>query len=53
MSLPQLTTRQRREYDELGYTLVPGVFRAAELVSYQEATVEKGNKDQWKVLRPA
>ena len=27
--------------------------RRAFIVSYQEATVEKGNKDQWMVLRPA
>jgi ectoine hydroxylase-related dioxygenase (phytanoyl-CoA dioxygenase family) len=27
--------------------------RRAFIVSYQEATVPLGNKDQWKVLRPA
>ena len=27
--------------------------RRAFIVSYQEATVEKGNADQWKILRPA
>jgi ectoine hydroxylase-related dioxygenase (phytanoyl-CoA dioxygenase family) len=27
--------------------------RRAFIVSYQEATVPRGNKDQWKILRPA
>ena len=58
MSLPQLTTRQRREYDELGYTLVPGVFRADELAALDDeierlqvgVVAEKGYDDGW-ILR--
>lgn len=54
----QLTTQQRREYDELGFTLVPGVFPAHELAALDaeidglqaEVAAEKGYDDGW-ILR--
>ena len=58
MSLPQLTTQQRREYDELGFTLVPGVFPTDELAAMDaeierlqvDVAAEKGYDDGW-ILR--
>lgn len=56
--VPALTAAQRREYDELGYTLVPGVFPADELAAIDdeierlqaEVAAEKGYDDGW-ILR--
>jgi phytanoyl-CoA hydroxylase len=58
MKLPQLEAQQRAEYDELGFTLVPGVFPAAELAAMdteierlqEQVVVEKGHDDGW-ILR--
>lgn len=51
----KLTAQQRREYDELGYTLVPGVFPADELAALDaeierlqaRVAAEKGRDDGW------
>lgn len=53
-----LTAQQRREYDEVGYCLVPGVFPAAELQQLDseierlqsDVAAEKGYDDGW-ILR--
>ncbi len=58
MTQSSLTSQQRREYDELGYTLVPGVFPTAELVLWDaeierlqtDVVSEKGYDDGW-ILR--
>ena len=44
MTQSSLTSQQRREYDELGYTLVPGVFPTAELVLW-DAEIERLQTD--------